>query len=182
MPVQTLHNAEMVIGYIDQGGLSLPDRDYYMKDDAKMTEMRNHLIEYATQEFTLAGQSPDQAKDSAQTVLRIETALAKASMDRTLRRDPKSRDHKMSRADAVALAPNFYFNRYFKAMDLANISELNVSNPDFFKQVNAMMETESLGRAENLRLLAPSKQRITMVVEAIRGCEFQDDTSPHRPV
>ena len=139
-----LHNAEMVIGYIDQGGLSLPDRDYYMKDDAKMTEMRNHLIEYATQEFTLAGQSPDQAKDSAQTVLRIETALAKASMDRTLRRDPKSRDHKMNRADAVALAPNFYFNRYFKAMDLANISELNVSNPDFFKQVNGMLETESL--------------------------------------
>ena len=59
----------MVIAYIDQGGLSLPDRDYYIKDDAKMVEMRKHLIEYATQVFTLAGQSPEQAADSAQTVL-----------------------------------------------------------------------------------------------------------------
>jgi len=84
----------MVIGYIDQGGLSLPDRDYYIKDDPKKIEMRNHLVEYATQMFTLSGESAQQAADSAQTVLRIETALAKAAMDRTLRRDPKTRDHK----------------------------------------------------------------------------------------
>jgi predicted metalloendopeptidase len=71
-----LHNAEMVIAYIDQGGLSLPDRDYYIKDDPKQVEMRNHLVEYATRVFTLSGQSPQQAADSAQAVLRIETALA----------------------------------------------------------------------------------------------------------
>ena len=99
---------EPVIAYIDQGGLSLPDRDYYIKDDARMTEMRNHLVEYATQLFILDGQSPKQAADSAQTVLRIETALAKASMDRTARRDPKNRDHKMTRDEAIALAPNFH--------------------------------------------------------------------------
>src|ERR1700723_2159675 len=88
-----LHNADQVIAYIDQGGLTLPDRDYYIKDDnAKMKEMRQHLVEYVTQTFALAGQPPQQAADSAQTVLRIETALAKASMDRTARRDPKNRD------------------------------------------------------------------------------------------
>src|SRR6202140_5371562 len=65
-----LHNADQVIAYIDQGGLSLPDRDYYIKDDAKMTEMRKHLVDYATEIFTLAGRSPQQAADSAQTVLR----------------------------------------------------------------------------------------------------------------
>ena len=102
-----------MIAYIDQGGLSLPDRDYYIKDDARMTEMRKHLVEYITQVFTLAGQSAQQAGDSAQTVLRIETALAKASMDRTMRRDPKNRDHKMTRDAALALAPNFYLDRYF---------------------------------------------------------------------
>ena len=139
-----LHNAEMVIGYIDQGGLSLPDRDYYLKDDPKMTEMRNHLVEYATQVFTLSGQSAQQAADSAQTVLRIETALAKAAMDRTLRRDPKTRDHKMGREEASALVPNFSLNRYFVAMGIPNISELNVSNPEFFKQLNGLMESESL--------------------------------------
>jgi predicted metalloendopeptidase len=140
-----LHNADQVIAYIDQGGLSLPDRDYYLKDDnPKMKEMRQHLVEYVTQSFTLAGQTPQQAADSAQTVLRIETALAKASMDRTSRRDPKNRDHKMTRDEAVALGPNFYLNRYFTAIGAPNFTQLNVTNPDFFKQVNATLESESL--------------------------------------
>ncbi|MCU1302174.1 MAG: Endothelin-converting enzyme 1 [Candidatus Sulfotelmatobacter sp.] len=140
-----LHNADQVIAYIDQGGLSLPDRDYYIKEDnPKMKEMRQHLLEYATQVFTLAGQTPQQAADSAQTVLRIETALAKASMDRTARRDPKNRDHKMSRDAAIALGPDFYLNRYFVAVGAPNFSQLNVTNPDFFKQVNGVLESESL--------------------------------------
>ena len=141
---QDLHSANDVIVYIDQGGLSLPDRDYYLKDDAKMAAARKNLVEYATQLFTLTGQSPKQAADSAQTVLRIETALAKASMDRTARRDPKVRDHKMTRDEAFALAPNFYLSRYFAAMGTPQFSSLNVSNPDFFKQVNAVLEAESL--------------------------------------
>jgi putative endopeptidase len=139
-----LHNADMVIAYIDQGGLTLPDRDYYVKDDAAKVEMRKHLTEYVTQMFTLAGQTPQQAADAAQTVLRIESALAKASMDRTVRRDPKVRDHKLGRDQVVALAPNFSLNRYFKTMGTPAFSELNVSNPDFFKQVNAVIESEPL--------------------------------------
>jgi endothelin-converting enzyme/putative endopeptidase len=139
-----LHNASQVIAYIDQGGLSLPDRDYYLKDDPKQVEMRKHFVEYATQIFTLAGQSPEQARTSAQTVLRIETGLAKASMDRTQRRDPKSRDHKMTRDAALALAPNFSLERYFTDVGSPNFSELNVANPEFFKQVNGLLESESL--------------------------------------
>jgi putative endopeptidase len=144
-----LHNADQVIAYIDQGGLSLPDRDYYIKDDARMTDMRKHLVEYATQVFILAGQSPQQAAQSAQTVLRIETALAKASMDRTLRRDPKTRDHKMTKDAAESLASNFYLDRYFAATGAPSFSELNVSNPDFFKEVNGVLESESL---DNLKV------------------------------
>jgi putative endopeptidase len=144
-----LHNADQVIAYIDQGGLSLPDRDYYIKEDAHMADMRKHLVEYATQVFTLAGQSPQQAAQSAQTVLRIETSLAKASMDRTMRRDPKTRDHKMTREAAVAMAPNFYLDRYFADAGTPAFSELNVSNPEFFKQVNGLLESESL---DNLKI------------------------------
>ena len=81
-----LHNADQVIAYIDQGGLSLPDRDYYVKDDPDKVEMRKHLAEYATTVFTLAGQSPEKAATSADTVLAVETLLAAASMDRTKRR------------------------------------------------------------------------------------------------
>jgi predicted metalloendopeptidase len=140
-----LHNANQVIAYIDQGGLSLPDRDYYLKDDnPKMKEMRQHLVEYVTQAFVLTGQTPQQAADSAQTVLRIETALARASMDRTARRDPKNRDHKMTREEAVALGPDFYLGRYFTALGAPNFKELNVTNPEFFKQVNATLESEPL--------------------------------------
>jgi putative endopeptidase len=139
-----LHSANDVIAYIDQGGLSLPDRDYYLKNDPKMAAARQSLVEYATQLFTLIGQSPKQAADSAQSVLRIETALAKASMDRTARRDPKTRDHKMTREEAIALAPDFHLDLYFAAMGTPQFSSLNVSNPDFFKQVNGVLETESL--------------------------------------
>jgi putative endopeptidase len=139
-----LHNANQVIAAIDQGGLSLPDRDFYVKDDPKNLELRKHLVEYATAVFTLAGQSAQQAADSAQTVLRIETALAKASMDRTARRDPKNRDHKMTREAAAALAPDFHLDRYFTDMGTPSFSELNVLDPDFFKQVNGVVESESL--------------------------------------
>ena len=139
-----LHDANMVIAYIDQGGLSLPDRDYYLKDDAHMADIRNRFVEYATQLFTLAGQSAEQAAESAKTVLRIETALAQASMDRTARRDPKTRDHKMTRDEAVQLAPNFYLARFFSDINTPNFSELNVSNPEFFKQVNGLLDSEPL--------------------------------------
>jgi len=143
-----LHNAGMVIAYIDQGGLTLPDRDYYVKDDAHMADIRKHLVEYVTQVFTLAGHSPRESADAAQTVLRIETALAKISMDRTMRRDPHTRDHKMSRDEAVALAPNFELNRYFKDSGTPEFTELNVGNPEFFKQANDLVASESL---ENLK-------------------------------
>jgi predicted metalloendopeptidase len=134
-----LHNADQVIANIDQGGLSLPDRDYYIKDDADKAEMRKHLVEYATQVFTLAGQTPKQAASSAQQVLMVETLLAANSMDRTKRRDPKNRDHKMTRAEAVALAPDFDLNRYFTAVGAPNFTSLNVGNPDYFTQVNGVI-------------------------------------------
>jgi putative endopeptidase len=139
-----LHDANTEIAYIDQGGLSLPDRDYYLKDDARMVEMRKHYVAYVTEMFTLAGQSAQQAADSASTVLRIETALAKAAMDRTERRDPKKRDHKMKRDEAVALAPNLSLNRFFSGVGAPAFTELNVGNPDFFKQINVVVEAESL--------------------------------------
>ena len=139
-----LHDAGTVIAWVDQGGLTLPDRDYYVKDDKKMAEMRQHLVDYSTAMFKLAGKSPEEAASSAQAVLRIETELAKASMDRTSRRDPRNRDHKMNRDQLYAAAPNFHFDRYFKDMDTPAFTDLNVGNPEFFKQVNGVIDSESL--------------------------------------
>jgi putative endopeptidase len=139
-----LHNADQVIAYIDQGGLTLPDRDYYIKDDPDKVEKRQFMVDYATQLFTLAGQTPQQAAHSAETVLVIETMLAVDSMDRTKRRDPKNRDHKMTREEAAALGPDFYLNRYFTAVGAPNFTQLNVTNPEFFKLVNGVIEAEPL--------------------------------------
>jgi putative endopeptidase len=139
-----LHHADQVIAYIDQAGLTLPDRDYYLKDDPDKVEKRQFMVDYAAKLFTLAGQTPQQAAHSAQTVLVIETMLAVDSMDRTKRRDPKNRDHKMTREEAAALGPHFYLNRYFTAMGAPNFTQLNVTNPEFFKLVNGVLEAEPL--------------------------------------
>ncbi|HEV8182469.1 MAG TPA: M13 family metallopeptidase [Candidatus Angelobacter sp.] len=139
-----LHNADLTIASIDQSGLSLPDRDYYLKDDAPTVAIRKAFVEHVTKMLTFMGQSPEQAAQSADTVLKIETELAKASMERTLRRDPKNRDHKMTVAQAEALAPNFHFDRYFAASGAPAFTELNVGNPDYFKSVNAVVESTPL--------------------------------------
>lgn len=139
-----LHNADMTLASIDQNGLSLPDRDYYLKDDAPTVAIRKAFTEHMTKMFTLMGQSPEQAAQNADTVLKIETELAKAFMERTLRRDPKNRDHKMTVAQAEALGPNFHLDRYFAASGAPSFTELNVVNPDYFKTVNAVIESTPL--------------------------------------
>jgi putative endopeptidase len=139
-----MHNADQVIAYIDQGGLTLPDRDYYLKDAGKNKEVRQALADYINQVWALSAKDQSKESGAAETILRIETELAKAQMDRTARRDPKNRDHKMTREEAVGLGSNFYLERYFQDVNAPAFKELNVTNPDFFKQVNSVLESESL--------------------------------------
>jgi predicted metalloendopeptidase len=139
-----LHDASMTMAVIDQAGLTLPDRDYYLKDDADMVAIRKGFLEHMTKMFTMIGQTPEQAGKSAATVMQIETDLAKASMDRTLRRDPKNLDHKMAVADVETAAPSFHLRRYLAAARSPEIKSLNVANPDFFKQVNGLIDATPL--------------------------------------
>jgi len=134
-----MHDANKTIAYIDQGGLSLPDRDYYIKDDAKSVETREKYVQHVQKMFELAGDSPDAAAQEAKTVLAVETVLAKASMDRTERRDPKNRDHLMKTTEAETLAPNFDLTQYFAQSGAPKFDTLNVGNPEFFKQVNEQL-------------------------------------------
>ena len=135
-----IHNANMTIAFIDQGGIVLPDRDYYLKDDPDMVAIRKTYVDHVAKMFILLGQSPEQAKKSADAVLKIETELARAAMDRTLRRDPKTQDHKMPLADIEAQAPNFHLSRYFAATGAPSFKDLNVSNPEFFKALNSVID------------------------------------------
>jgi endothelin-converting enzyme/putative endopeptidase len=139
-----MHDSNATIAYLDQGGLTLPDRDYYIKPDAKSVETRQKYLEHVQKMFELAGDKPDAAAAEAKTVLAIETDLAQASMDRTERRDPKKRDHKMTVAEISAAAPNFDLAAYFASNGAPKFSDLNVGNPDFFKQVNSQLDSVSL--------------------------------------
>jgi putative endopeptidase len=139
-----MHDSMATIAYIDQGGITLPDRDYYLKDDAKSVETREEYLKHVQKMFELAGDKPEAATAEAKTVLAVETGLAQASMDRTERRNPKNRDHKMSVTEISAAAPNFDLAAYFASNGSPKFSSLNVGNPEFFKQVNAQLESGSL--------------------------------------
>jgi len=136
-----MHDSSETIANLDQGGITLPDRDYYIKDDPKSVETRQKYVEHVEKMFELAGDKPDVAAAEAKTVLTVETGLAQASMDRTVRRDPKTRDHKMTVAEIAGAAPNFNLTVYFADNGSPKFTSLNVSNPDFFKQVNEQLGT-----------------------------------------
>ena len=138
------HNSEMMQAWLDQSGITLPDRDYYLKDDADMVTIRKAYIDHMQKMFALLGQKPEQASRNAATVMKIETDLARAYMDRTLRRDPKNLDHKMTVAGAEALAPNFHLDRFFAGFNPPAFKNVNVGNPDFFKQINSLIDSTPL--------------------------------------
>jgi putative endopeptidase len=139
-----MHDSSVSIAYLDQGGITLPDRDYYIKDDAKSVETRQKYLEHVQKMFELAGDQPGVAAAEAKTVLAVETGLAKASMDRTARRDPKTRDHKMTVTEIATAAPNFDLTAYFASNGSPKFSTLNVGNPEFFTEVNSQLDAVSL--------------------------------------
>jgi putative endopeptidase len=139
-----LHNSTINIAHLDQGGLTLADRDYYLKQDAKMVEVRGKYLEHIQKLLTLAGEAKEQAEEDAKTILALETKIAEASMDRVARRDPKNRDHKMTVAELQKQAPEIDFPRYFKLVDSPKFDSLNVANPKFFQKLSGLLASEPL--------------------------------------
>src|SRR5262249_39761410 len=139
-----LHNASTLIANIGQGGVGLPDRDYYLNQDAKSQETRQKYLEHIANMFVLLGDKPDAAESEAQAVMGIETKLAEAAMERVKMRDPKNRDHKMKVTELAALAPNLQFARFFAGRGGPSFTEINVVPPDFFQKVSPLIESVSL--------------------------------------
>ena len=137
-------NSTQVIANLDQAGLSLPDRDYYTKTDAKSEEIRKQYVEHVQKMFTLAGEKPEDAARDAQTVMKLETELAKASMDRVSRRDPYKRFNKKTRDELSALAPSVQWAKFFSDTGTGTVKDLNVVAPDFFKGLESELKTASL--------------------------------------
>jgi putative endopeptidase len=137
-------DAEKIIAELDQGGLGLPDRDYYTKEDAKSKETRERYVQHVQKVFELVGENADTAKKDAETVMRMETALAKASLTRVERRDPYKLKHKMKMAELDTLAPNFDWAAYYSTAKYPGFEILNVGAPEFFKDVNRQLKDEPL--------------------------------------
>jgi putative endopeptidase len=132
------------IAEADQGGLSLPDRDYYLAESPHFAEIRAAYVEHVTKMFILAGDSPDQAAKEAASVMEIETAMAKASMPRVDRRDPAKVYHIYTVDDFQKLTPDFDWKVYFSSIGIAPFDTLNVVVPDFFKGLNTLVAGEPL--------------------------------------
>jgi|NGEPerStandDraft_6_1074524.scaffolds.fasta_scaffold18050_2 putative endopeptidase len=134
--MQDPDNSESMIVGLEQGGLGLPDRDYYLNDDQKSKDDRAKYLEHVQTVFTLIGESPEMAKQHADTVMKIETELAKNSLTRVDRRDPYKIKNRMTPAELAALAPNFDWNAYFAAAAVPKFDMLNVNSKVFFKDVS----------------------------------------------
>jgi len=141
---QDYKDSTQVIGEADQGGLGLPDRDYYLKDDAKSVELRKAYVAHVAKILELAGDKPELAAAEAATVMRIETTLAKGQMTRVERRDPQKIYHRMSVADLEKIAPAFAWRAYLEKVGQGGLGSLNVVAPEYFRTLSAEIEKESL--------------------------------------
>lgn len=136
---QDKKNSDMMIGWLYQGGLGLPDRDYYLNRDERSKQLREKYAAHVTNMFKLLGQSPEQAAQLAQTVMKVETRLAKASMTRLEQRNPVATYHKMSVKKLQKLSPHFDWKTYFQNVGVAQPGDINVAQPEFFKEISKMI-------------------------------------------
>ncbi|HTU34864.1 MAG TPA: M13 family metallopeptidase [Candidatus Acidoferrum sp.] len=146
---QDRKNSSEVIGSAQQGGLGLPDRDYYLESgkqdvDAKNAKIREGYVAHVTKMMELLGDSSDKAATEAKTVMTIETELAKASLTRVERRDPNKTYHRMDVAQLNALTPNFSWTRYFRDFGDPAIQSVDVAEPAFFETVSSELKNVPL--------------------------------------
>ena len=134
--------SSQMIADLDQGGIGLPDRDYYFKTDAKSEELRMQYVAHVQKMLELAGVADSAAK--ARAVMAIETALAKGSLDRVARRDPEKLYHKMTVKELQALSSNFAWTKFLVASGAPRFVSLNVDVPDFVKAVDGTVASSSL--------------------------------------
>ncbi len=137
-------NSMMEIAVVDQGGLGLPDRDYYLKNDAEMQKIRSEYVAHLGRMFALAGDTPERAAAEAQAVMKIETELAKGSQDRVARRNPQEVYHKMTVHELFSLCPFLDWQKYFTAMGAPPVESLNVVAPNFFRTIEEVLVTNDL--------------------------------------
>ncbi len=133
-------NSGWMLAWLWQGGLGMPDRDYYLEDNARMKEIREKYLDYITRILILSGRNEDESRKAAQTIFDLETQLAKVSMPRLAMRDPDNVYHKMSLTDLQKEVPQISWKRYFEGIGVKDPGEVNVAQPDFFKAAGTLLD------------------------------------------
>ena len=141
---QDFEDATRVIAFADAGGLGLPDRDYYTRDDDASRKLRAQYVDHVARTFRLLGHRPDAASREANAVMTIETALAQGSLTRVERRDPYKLYHKVDRAGLQALTPQFDWPRYLRDAGVAGVDTFNVAQPAFYQALDRQLGERSL--------------------------------------
>ena len=134
------HKPSLVLADIGASGLSLPDRDYYLKPEPRFKEARDKYVEHVTNMFKLAGWDQKSAAAGAQTVLAMETKLAEASLDNVALRDPASLDHNTTFAQLQAMAPHFDWTAYFQHKQIPTDVDMNVDQPKFMQEFDRQLQ------------------------------------------
>jgi len=142
---QDLDDATKVVGAFDQGGFSLPGREFYLEKDEKSTQIRNQYLAHITNMLKLSGEPEAQAAADAAVALEMETALAAASMDSVKRRDPKNLNNKRTLAEFEKSAPSFDWKRYLALVRAPATGAYLVTSPAFFQTMSRMIEAHPLG-------------------------------------
>ncbi len=140
---QDFKDATQVIGGVDQGGLGLPDRDYYFRDDQKSQELRKLYVDHVGKMLAMVGDK--NAAAHAQRIFQLETELAKASLDRVARRDPNKTYNRLDRTGLLTAAPHFDWNDYFATVGAPEVQAINVTAPGFFRALDLLLEKRNLG-------------------------------------
>lgn len=141
---QDFKDSSRVIAFATGGGIGLPDRDSYLKTDAKSADVRAKYVAHIAQTFVLLGEPQDQAAADAAKVMEIETALAKASLTRVEKRDPYKLVHKVNAKGLQALTPGFDWSTYLKEMGQGKLNNFNVTEPAYFKEVSSLLASENV--------------------------------------
>jgi predicted metalloendopeptidase len=134
-------NATQVIGILDQGGLGLPNREYYVSEEPRYQEMRKKYEEHVARTLQLGGSPPATAKKQAAQVMKVETALAQLHKTPVERRDPKAMYNKIDREGVSKVAPAFDWDGYFKAMGAPELKDINVTSPKYLEGFSGLMGT-----------------------------------------
>jgi len=141
---QDFKDARKQIAVVDQGGLGLPERDYYLRTGAAAEKTRQQYVQHVTTMLKLMGEPDAKAASDAQKIMQLETALAKVSMDITSQRDPKNVYHPMTVTQLAGLTPEIAWQQFFERTGTPTVTDLNVANPDFFKGLTAQLEATDL--------------------------------------